>query len=128
QDAADSVDSVARHGLVPNVGPVHYSSRRLVPQGSLILRDAQLQLGPYDPDLLGYTWRAPDAGVDALQAGLASIAERAAADGEAVGTTFLRIRRAVAEAMNGRRGDEGTGDADGDADDMEVLVGARSGA
>ena len=128
QDVADIVDFVARHDLVPNVDPVQYSIRLLVPQGSLILRDAQLQLGPYDPDLLSYTWRAPDAGVDALQADLASIAERAAADGQAVGTTFLRIRRAVAEAMNGGPGDEGTGDADGDADDMEVLVGARSGA
>jgi hypothetical protein len=62
--------------------------------------------------------------VDELQADLASIAERAAADGEAVGTTFLRIRRAISKAMNGGRHDKDTDDAD----DMAAIVGARSGA
>jgi hypothetical protein len=124
QDVGDMVDFVARHDLVPNVDPVQYSIRLLVPQGSLILGDAQPPLGPYDPDLLSYTWRSPDARVDALQADLASIAEQAAADEEAAGTTYLRIRRAVAEAMNGGRHDESTDDTA----DEDALVGARSGA
>jgi radical SAM superfamily enzyme YgiQ (UPF0313 family) len=121
QDVADIVDFVARHDLVPNVDPVQYSIRLLVPQGSLILHDAELPLGPYDPDLLSYTWRSPDARVDALQVELASIAERAAADDEPVGTTYLRIRQALGQATNGGRGNEGAGDA-------VELVGARSGA
>ncbi len=124
QDVADIVEFVARHDLVPNVDPVQYSIRLLIPQGSLILRDDQLPLGPYDPDLLSYTWRSPDARVDALQADLASIAERAATDDEAVGTTYLRIRRAIAEATEGRGDENGTDDAD----EVGVLVGARSGA
>jgi radical SAM superfamily enzyme YgiQ (UPF0313 family) len=124
QDVADMVDFVARHDLVPNVDPVQYSIRLLVPQGSLILGDAQPPLGPYDPHLLSYTWRSPDPRVDALQADLASIAEQAAADDEAAGTTYLRIRRAVAEAMNGGRHDESTDETD----DEDALVGARSGA
>ncbi len=63
-------------------------------------------LGPYDPELLSYAWLSPDARVDALQARLASIAEEAAATGEAAGTTYLRIRRATAEAM-GADSDDG---------------------
>jgi radical SAM superfamily enzyme YgiQ (UPF0313 family) len=128
QDVADIVDFVARHDLVPNVDPVQYSIRLLVPQGSLILGDAELQLGPYDPDLLSYRWRSPDARVDSLQADLASIAERAAADSEAVGITYLRIRHAVTEAVNGPSRHERTGDTDNVADDVAALVGARSGA
>jgi hypothetical protein len=65
--------------------------------------------------------------VDALQADLASIAERAAADGEGTGTTYLRIRHAVIEAVNGRSHHERTGDTDNGADDVAALVGARSG-
>jgi hypothetical protein len=124
QDVVDIVDFVARHDLVPNVDPVQYSIRLLVPQGSLILGDAELTLGPYDPDLLSYTWRSPDARVDALQAELASIAEQAAAGDEPVGTTYLRIRQALGQAGNGGRGNEGARDA-GDA---AVLLDAGSGA
>jgi radical SAM superfamily enzyme YgiQ (UPF0313 family) len=127
QDMTDIVDFVARHDLVPNVDPVQYSIRLLVPQGSLILGHAGQALGPYDPDLLSYTWRSPDPRVDELQADLASIAERAAADDEAVGTTFLRIRRAIGEAMNGGRHDKNADEAD-EADDMAAIVSARSGA
>jgi radical SAM superfamily enzyme YgiQ (UPF0313 family) len=123
-DIADIVDFVARNDLVPNVDAVQYSIRLLVPRGSLILDDVQEPLGPYDPDLLSYTWRSPDARVDALQADLASIAERAAAEDEAVGTSYVRIRQAISEAMNGGRHDEGAGGAD----DAAALVGARSGS
>jgi hypothetical protein len=128
QDVADVVDFVARHDLVPNVDAVQYSIRLLVPQGSLILRDAELPLGPYDPDLLSYTWRSPDVRVDELQAHLAFIAERAAAEGEAVETTYPRIRHAVAQAVGGRSRDEPTGVTDNGADDVAALVGPRSGA
>jgi hypothetical protein len=55
--------------------------------------------------------------VDALQARLATIAEEAAATGEALGTTYLRIRRATAEAM---------GD-DCDTDILPALMGAGVG-
>ena len=53
---ADIVDFVARHDLVPNVDPVQYSIRLLVPLGSLLLGDDQPSLGPYDPELLSYAW------------------------------------------------------------------------
>lgn len=119
QDVADIVDFVARHDLVPNVDPVQYSIRLLVPLGSLLLGDDQLSLGPYDPELLSYAWLSPDARVDALQARLASIAEEAAATGETAGTTYLRIRRATAEAMGAA--------ADDDAAPVLVAAGAGEG-
>src|SRR5207237_7844427 len=98
EDVADILDFVARNDLVPNVDPVQYTIRLLVPQGSLLLGDTQLSLGPYDPELLSYSWRSPDTRVDAFQARLASIAEEAAATGEGVGPNYRRNRRATASA------------------------------
>jgi hypothetical protein len=103
QDVADIMDFVARHDLVPNVDPVQYSIRLLLPQGSLLLSDSQFAVGQYDPELLSYSWRSPDARVDALQTRLAGLAEEAAATGEAGGATYLRMRSAVAEAMGEHR-------------------------
>jgi hypothetical protein len=119
QDVADILDFVDRNDLVPNVDPVQYSIRLLVPQGSLLLSDNQLPLGPYDPDLLSYPWRSADQRVDGLQARLASIAEDATTTGEALGTTYRRIRSAAAEAMGGRD--------DAKAHDVPALVGAEVG-
>jgi hypothetical protein len=102
QDVADIMDFVARHDLVPNVDPVQYSIRLLLPQGSLLLRDSQLAVGPYDPEVLSYSWRSPDTRVDGLQTRLAGLAEEAAATGEAGWATYLRMRSAVAEAMGER--------------------------
>jgi hypothetical protein len=114
---ADIMDFVARHDLVPNVDPVQYSIRLLVPQGSLLLRDSELPLGLYDPELLSYSWRSLDGRVDVLQTRLAKLAEEAAATGEAAGATYLRMRSAVAEAMGERC----------DADAIAELAGAASG-
>jgi radical SAM superfamily enzyme YgiQ (UPF0313 family) len=119
QDVADILDFVARHDLVPNVDPVQFSIRLLIPHGSLLLGDPELSLGAYDAELLSYAWRSPDARVDALQSRLASIAEQAAATGEAAGATYLRMRQATAEAM---------GDGRFDAGDAGMAVGAASGA
>jgi hypothetical protein len=85
----------------------------------LLLDDPELSLGAYDPELLSYTWRSPDARVDALQARLASIAEDAAATGEAAGATYIRMRQATAEAA---------GTATFNVADADMLVGAEAGA
>ncbi|HWC39130.1 MAG TPA: CUAEP/CCAEP-tail radical SAM protein, partial [Acidimicrobiales bacterium] len=117
QDVADVLDFVARHDLVPNVDPVQYSIRLLVPRGSLLLDDPELALDAYDPELLSYTWRSPDARVDALQARLASIAEDAATTGEAASTTYRSMRAATADAM---------GDRAFDTEQVLAAVGAGS--
>ncbi len=119
RDVADILDFVARHDMVPNVDPVQYSIRLLVPRGSLLLDDPELSLGPYDPELLSYSWVSDDPRVDGLQARLASIAEEAAGTGEATGATYVRMRRAAAEAV---------GAATFDGAEADMLASAASGA
>ncbi|MGH9128166.1 MAG: CUAEP/CCAEP-tail radical SAM (seleno)protein [Acidimicrobiales bacterium] len=97
---ADLVGFVAAHDLVPNVDPVHYSIRLLIPDGSLLLRRADLapHLDGYDAGALSWAWHNPDPRVDALQAELAGIAEEAALTGEGVCDTFGRVCEAVGTA------------------------------
>jgi len=49
-DLVDLLDFVVAHDLVPNVDPVQYSVRLLLPEGSLLLGGAALapHLGSYD--------------------------------------------------------------------------------
>lgn len=56
------------HGLVPEVSPVQYGIRLLIPAGSglLELPDAPQWLGAFDPEALSYRWRHPDPAVDVL--------------------------------------------------------------
>lgn len=67
-DICDIVEFVAAHDLVPNVDPVHYSIRLLLPRGSLLLD----QLGPlpWDPERLSYQWTSP---LDLLQQRVAEL-------------------------------------------------------
>lgn len=97
----DLLDFVAAHDLVPNVDPVQYSIRLLLPEGSLLLERADLHLGGYDPEALTWTWCNPDARVDALQRTLAAGAEAAAMDGEPIGETYAAVRQAVGAEAGG---------------------------
>jgi radical SAM superfamily enzyme YgiQ (UPF0313 family) len=93
-DVADLVDFVAAHDLVANVEPIQYTIRLLLPEGSLLLD--QVSVGSYDPERLTWTWSSADPAVDALQRRLVDLIQDA--DGEALPTTFGRIRAAVYEA------------------------------
>jgi radical SAM superfamily enzyme YgiQ (UPF0313 family) len=77
QDLVDLVDFVVDHDLVPNVDPVQYTVRLLLPEGSLLLDRGEMtpHLGSYDPDRLGWTWTHPDPSVDHLQEELAALVE-----------------------------------------------------
>jgi radical SAM superfamily enzyme YgiQ (UPF0313 family) len=77
-DLVDLVDFVVAHDLVPNVDPVQYTVRLLLPEGSLLLDRPAItpHLGPYDPERLGWTWSHPDPAVDGLQTELAALVER----------------------------------------------------
>jgi len=103
-DVAEILDFVVDHDLVGNVDPVHYSIRLLVPDGSLLLSDAELvsRLGGYDAEHLTWRWSSADPEVDRLQARLAALVEDAAARGEGTVATFARVTQAVAEAPGGR--------------------------
>jgi hypothetical protein len=92
------VDFVAAHDLVPNVDPVQYSIRLLLPEGSLLLERADLvpRLLGYDAEALTWTWRSQDPRVDELQGELAALARDAAT--EPVAETYHRVRHTVAAA------------------------------
>jgi hypothetical protein len=76
-DLVDLLDFVVAHDLVPNVDPVQYTVRLLLPEGSLLLGGAAMapHLGPYDPARLSWLWTNPDPAVDQLQQELAALVE-----------------------------------------------------
>jgi len=76
-DLVDLVDFVVAHDLAPNVDPVQYTVRLLVPEGSLLLGRASMtpHLGPYDLARLGRMWLHPYPAVDQLQQELATLVE-----------------------------------------------------
>lgn len=104
----DLTDFVSSHDLVPNVDPVQYTIRLLLPEGSLLLDDPEVapRLGPYEPLALGWPWTHPDPAVDELQRDLAALVE-ARLDQDAA-TTFAEVeelisRRAGRPAPGGSR-------------------------
>jgi radical SAM superfamily enzyme YgiQ (UPF0313 family) len=115
-DVLDILDFVAALDLVGNVDPVQYTIRLLLPEGSLLLGEPALapHLGPYDAERLTWTWTAADPAVDRLQARLATLVEESLHAGEAIETTYLRVRAAALEAVAGR-------------EPVPVLVGAHEG-
>jgi radical SAM superfamily enzyme YgiQ (UPF0313 family) len=84
EQLVDLLDFVAEHGLVANVDPVQYAIRLLLPRGSLLLRDPDFEVGPWDEERLTYTWTSP---LDDLQRELAQLVED--------GGTYHDVRAAV---------------------------------
>jgi hypothetical protein len=76
-DLVDLLDFVVAHDLVPNVDPVQYTMRLLLPERSLLLGHAAMapHLGAYDPGRLSWTWTHPDPAIDQLQQELAALVE-----------------------------------------------------
>jgi radical SAM superfamily enzyme YgiQ (UPF0313 family) len=91
----DLLDFVIVHDLVPNVDPVQYAVRLLLPEGSLLLDRPEMTpfLGPFDADRLGWTWSHPDPAVDQLQQDLSALVE--ARVDQDPGLTFDAIDRLV---------------------------------
>ena len=108
-DVADLVDFVAALDLVPNVDPVQYTIRLLVPEGSLLepVMAVEARLGPYDAERLTWTWSAADPSVDQLQTRLAAIVEGAQTAGEPIGQIYGRVRAAVHSAAGRHPAGEG---------------------
>jgi radical SAM superfamily enzyme YgiQ (UPF0313 family) len=95
------LDTFEREGWAESLDPVQLSIRLLVPSGSLLVGDPELNLGEYDPAALGYPWRHDDPRMDALQARVAGCVEDGAARGAPPLETFARVR-ALALAAAGR--------------------------
>ena len=81
-DVLAIMEFVRELDLVPNVDPVQYTIRLLVPQGSLLLALPEMipHLGGYDDERLTHRWRAADPRADILQETLAGIVERGVAE------------------------------------------------
>jgi radical SAM superfamily enzyme YgiQ (UPF0313 family) len=104
----DLLDFVAVHDLVPDVDPVQYGIRLLLPPGSLLLESPGPELAAalrgFDAEALTWRWEAADPRLDALQAAVARVTEDAASAGEPVEHAYRAVRAAVYEAA-GRRDD-----------------------
>ena len=96
-EVADIVDFVAALDLVPNVDPIQYTIRLLVPQGSLLesMLAAERRLGPYDAERLTWTWASEDPSVDELQTRLTALVEGGQAAGEPIAQIYRRVQQAV---------------------------------
>jgi hypothetical protein len=106
-DVLDILAWVAEHDLIPNVDPVQYGIRLLLPEGSLLLDrpDVQPHLSAYDREALTYRWTSADPAADALQEEIAARVEWASGAGEAPGETFDALWALARDAAG--RGDEG---------------------
>ncbi len=69
-------------GLVPNVTPVQYAIRLLIPEGSKLLELPEVAglVQPFDPGALAYPWVHEDPAVDTLQRDALALAAQAVAD------------------------------------------------
>ena len=92
---------IALH-LVESVPAVQLSIRLLVPAGSHMFEiDGFADLvDDFDDDMLGFPWRHPDPAVDALQARVQALAERAAEVEEPRRATFERIWECAHDSLD----------------------------
>lgn len=77
------LDVIREHDLIPNVAPVQYAIRLLLPAGSLLLDlpETQQSLTGFDEDALCFRWSHPDSRMDELQLAVSPYVQRAQAAG-----------------------------------------------
>lgn len=87
--------------LVESVPPIQLVIRLLIPQGSLLLPlpGFQAHIGEFDPKLLGYPWKNPDARVDRLQLAVQELVARAETQNLSRRDIFASIWRLAHEAL-----------------------------
>jgi radical SAM superfamily enzyme YgiQ (UPF0313 family) len=87
--------------LVESVPPIQLAIRLLIPQGSLLLElpGFQAYIGAFDPQLLGFPWKNPDARVDRLQLAVQELVAQTESEGLSRREIFVRIWRLAHEAL-----------------------------
>ncbi|MGE5241206.1 MAG: CUAEP/CCAEP-tail radical SAM (seleno)protein [Bacteroidota bacterium] len=87
--------------LVESVPPIQLAIRLLIPRGSLLLElpGFKDQLGGFDPKLLGYPWKNPDARVDHLQRAVQDWVAQAEGRGSSRREIFAQIWKLAHEAL-----------------------------
>src|SRR6267142_3840193 len=72
------VDYIEAEQLIDAVDPVQYAIRLLIPPGSALLNQPQVEtfLGPLDQANFTYLWTHPDQRMDKLQAQVSTLVEK----------------------------------------------------
>lgn len=99
EDYLEVLEWVECEDLVEHVDSVQFSIRLLVPPGSALLGEPEMQpfLGPLVEETLSYRWAHPDPRMDALHAQVSRLVEEAAARREEARETFARIQALAAD-------------------------------
>ncbi len=108
-DYLHMLDMVEDHDLIDATDPVQLSIRLLVPPGSALLANSDIQrfLGPLDQASFQCPWTHPDERMDQLHQAVSAIVEASAKEKEDAMVTFDRIR-AIPEKMAGRHVESST--------------------
>lgn len=93
---------VEDHDLIPNVSPVHYSIRLLVPPGSLVIPKLEEMgvLGTLDEESFTYVWSHPDTRMDELYHEISVLVQEMVSQNKTNYEIFDRVK-AVAYAKAG---------------------------
>ncbi len=99
QDFIELLDFVAENGLVPNIDPIQYCIRLLLPPESPLLDLPELApyLGAFDEEKFSYEWHHPEPEADELQQRAWDTIERMLAEGHSNAAIFARIREIAGE-------------------------------
>jgi hypothetical protein len=102
-DLIELVDFIEMNQLYDQVDPIQLSIRLLLPPGSSLLDQPELQsfVTGFDSEKWVYEWRSADEEMDLLQSRIARIVERDYQAREDHFTTYLKIRQAVSEISGG---------------------------
>lgn len=98
-DYIEMVDYIYDEELVPNVDPVQYTIRLLIPPGSSLLQHRAIDpfLGSLDQASFTHGWTHPDARMDALQARISATVEQMNQAGESTFSIFKQVRELAYE-------------------------------
>ncbi len=101
-DYLDVIDQVAARGMIDQLDPVQFSVRLLVPPGSWLLDQPEIQpfLGSLDQQRFVHDWTHPDPRMDALYQTVCEIVEIAGNEAQDARTTYTQIA-AAAHALAG---------------------------
>ena len=101
----DLLATIAELGLIPNVSPVQYAIRLLIPDGSRLLEldSVRRLVGPFDKAALCYPWVHPDPRVDRLYEDVLATVQDGQRDGETRQEIYRRVWRAAAQARGSSR-------------------------
>jgi putative YphP/YqiW family bacilliredoxin len=100
EDYERLLDFVLEHDWIPEVDPVQFAIRLLIPPGSSLVSSSGMRsyLGVLDGATFSYQWAHPDPRMDRLHGEVRRLVEAAASEGQEATATFEAIREAVRAA------------------------------